>query len=151
MATIKTLPATNGKSNEVKDPKNTTTAVATVNPQPAKPEDKPHSQQHPQPPAPQIPKIEAAERPQVLTIDDRFYRLDVLTSLREKYEKVKDCLEKLNKFKISAEGRGDNITLKDAAGLTFTTFNATAVKQFIEFLTADLTTQLKDLDAQISL
>lgn len=144
MATVKELAPTNGKH---------TPAADKITQQAAKPEVKPQAQT-----GDDLPKITPEERKDTTTpqqktavsIDDRFYLLDTLQAKREKYEKTKDCLEKLNKWKHSADGRGDNITLKDASGLTFTTFNAQVVKEFVELLKGNLTAQLLDLDAQIT-
>lgn len=144
MATVKTLPPTNGAHNPKAETKTQETAKQEVKPQAQTGDD--------------LPKIIPEQRQDTTTpqhktavsIDDRFYLLDTLQAKREKYEKTKDCLEKLNKWKHSADGRGDNITLKDASGLTFTTYNAQVVKEFVELLKGNLTAQLLDLDAQIT-
>src|SRR5438046_2235505 len=79
-----------------------------------------------QPPKPEIPKIVPLPKPELKTpsLEDRFFKMDILISKREKWEKIKDSLDKLNKFKLSTDGRSDNITLKDGSGNTFSTYNA---------------------------
>lgn len=152
MATVKSMPATNGKHNNTGKSDFLSTAVAEVTKQGATP---PPAQEQPAANPPKLPDITPEERqlPPTTTaipIGDRFYQLDRLLSMRDKYEKIKDCLDKLNKWKLAADGRGDNVTLKDAAGLTFTTYNASAVKMFVDLLKKDLTDQLQELDAKIT-
>lgn len=86
-----------------------------------------------------------------MTIEDKFFKLDQLLSHRIKYEKLSDCLTKLNKFNLTSIGAGDNITLKDPAGLTFSTHNPKVLRQVIELLKTDLTGQLAELNELITL
>ena len=87
----------------------------------------------------------------VPSIEDKFLKMDVLFSHREKYEKLKESLDKLNKFKLSTDGRNDNIILKDANNVTFSTYNPVVIAKVTDWLKEDLTKQIADVAALIIL
>jgi hypothetical protein len=93
-----------------------------------------------------IPKTEL--RP---SIEDRFLKMDVLFSKREKWEKIKDSLDKLNKFKLSTDGRTDNIIFKDAVGTTFSTYNPDVITKVVDMLKEDLSKKLSEVEQEINL
>ena len=133
-----TKPSQNGTSakpvenpNNGKDQKPVATTVK-VEPLPLKPEQ---------------PK----EEKKGISLEDRFYKLDQLQSLREKWEEHKDCMDKLNKFKLTYTGRTDNVTFKDANGVTFTTHNPEVVARMIEWLKDDTAKRLQEIEKQIEL
>jgi hypothetical protein len=84
-------------------------------------------------------------------LDERFERMDMLFSLRDKYDKLKESLDKLNKFRLAADGRSEQITLKDSDGNTFATHNPEVLAKVIEWLKEDLTKKIKDVDNRICL
>ena len=84
-----------------------------------------------------------------LSIDDIFYKMDMLYSLRDKREKLKDSLDKLTKFKLSSDSRTDNIILSDKNGSTFSTFNPEVIAKTIDWLKEDLTKKIEEVENQI--
>ena len=94
------------------------------------------------------PVIQEPEKP-TLSIDDIFYKMDMLYSLRDKREKLKDSLDKLTKFKLSSDSRTDNIILSDKNGSTFSTFNPEVIGKTIDWLKEDLTKKIEEVEAQI--
>ena len=98
-------------------------------------------------------KKEEVKTPDVKTasIEDRFYKMDMLISYREKWEKIKDSLEKVNKFKLTTDGRSDSITFKDGAGNSFTTFSPEVLGKVINWLKEDLSSKLQAVENEIKL
>ncbi len=96
-------------------------------------------------------KETAPEKPALTSLEDRFYKLDTLFALRDKHEKLKDSLDKLNKFKLSSDGRSDNIVLLDDKGNKFTTSNPDVLAKVVAWLKDDLTQKIKEVDTQITL
>ena len=141
MSTVKTTTPTNGATNG--KPK-VETNVSVLNTKPNN-EGKPETKILSLPPS-TTKQEEVNELP---PLEDRFYKLDELFSLRDRHEKLKDSFDKLNKFKLSAEGRSDSITLKDDKGNLFTTHNLDVVKKMVDMLKEDLTTKIKEVDSQI--
>lgn len=85
------------------------------------------------------------------SIEDRFYRMDILFSHREKWEKIKESLDKVNKFKLTTDGRSDSITFKDSSGNSFTTFSPDVLSKVIAMLKEDLSVKLHEVESQITL
>lgn len=85
------------------------------------------------------------------SIEDKFYKMDILFSHREKWEKLKESLDKVNKFKLTTDGRSDSITFKDSAGSQFTTFSPDVLSKVITWLKEDLTAKLQEVETQINL
>jgi hypothetical protein len=102
-------------------------------------------------PKQELPSIVPLPKQDFSPIEDRFLKLDVLFSKREKWERIKDSLDKLNKFKLSTDGRSDNITLKDGAGNSFSTYNAEVLSTVVDLLKVDLTKKLADVEQEINL
>ena len=84
-----------------------------------------------------------------LSIDDIFFKMDKMYSLRDRREKLKDSLDKLMKFKLSSDSRTDNIILSDKNGSTFTTFNPEVITKTIDWLKEDLTKKIEEVENQI--
>lgn len=136
MSTQKTTTPTNGTSK----PKVETTVSATNSTQ-ANNEGKPETK------VLQLTPPEKTEK--APSLEDRFYKMDTLFALRERYEKLKETLDKLNKFKLSTEGRSDSIAIRDDKGNTFSTSNPDVVTKMVEWLKEDLTKKIKEVDSQI--
>ena len=133
--TAKQLPTTNGKQ---------VSTVSELKPQP-KEETKPNLKA-------ELPAIIPSKKEeQKASIEDRFLKMDVLFSKREKWEKIKDSLDKLNKFKLSTDGRTDNIIFKDSAGVTFSTYNPDVITKVVDMLKEDLTKKLAEVEGEINL
>lgn len=141
MGTVKQLPATNGKAAD--------TVIATENKsQPQKPEtQKPETQT----PKPEIKPEPRTNTLQLAPLEDRFLKMDELYAHRTKWERLKDTQEKLSKFKLSTDGRADNITLSDGKGCTFSTYNAEVFNKVVEMLKEDVAAKLKATEALIIL
>lgn len=84
-----------------------------------------------------------------ISVEDAFLKLDQLQAKREKWEELKECENKLNKFDLSYTGRTDNITFKDSKGTTFSTCNPAVIAMTIAWLQKDTAARLKELEAQI--
>lgn len=94
------------------------------------------------------PDNKEPEKP-TLSIDDIFYKMDMLYSLRDKREKLKDSLDKLTKFKLSSDSRTDNVILSDKNGSTFSTFNPEVIAKTIDWLKEDLTKKIEEVEKEI--
>ncbi len=140
MSTQKTTP-TNGSANK---PKVETTVSAINNTKPNNND----SQEAKVLALPAPKKVETTEE-NLPSLEDRFYKMDTLFSLRERYEKLKDTLDKLNKFKLSTDERSDNIILRDDKGNTFSTSNPAVIAKAVDWLKEDLTAKIKNVDSQI--
>lgn len=97
------------------------------------------------------PKTEDVSKPSTSTLEEKFYKMDVLFSHREKWEKLKESADKLNKFKLATDGRTDHIVLKDAAGVTFSTYSPDVFSKVLNWLKEDLSEKLKEVESQIIL
>ena len=84
-----------------------------------------------------------------LPIADRFLKLDELHAIRLRWDKLKDTLDKLNKFKLSTDSKADNIILSDGRGNQFSTYNPEVVAKVIELLKEDVTKRLSETEASI--
>jgi hypothetical protein len=104
-----------------------------------------------QPKADVIPITLAKSEPAKNSIEDRFYRMDILFSHREKWEKIKESLDKVNKFKLTTDGRSDSISFKDSSGNSFTTYSPDVLSKVIAMLKEDLSAKLQEVENQINL
>ena len=104
-------------------------------------------------PKAEIPAIIPLPRKEPVTssIEDRFFKMDLLFSHREKWEIIKESLDKVNKFKLTTDGRSDSITFKDGASNSFTTFSPEVLSKVITWLKDDLSKKLSDVEAEINL
>ncbi len=93
--------------------------------------------------------IEKTEsKPDVKPIEDRIYKVQVLTDLVDRREKLKESLKKLTSFKLSTDGRSDKLTITDSKNEFFTS-NTVAIKDVIETLKTSLQKKLDEVEAQI--
>ena len=145
MSTQKTTP-TNGSA---KPNLKVETTVSAVNNTKANNEGKPETKLLPVTAVIPIKKEQETESEKFPSLEDRFYKMDTLFSLRERYDKLKETLDKLNKFKLSTDGRNDNIILRDDKSNTFSTSNPEVIAKLVEWLKEDLTKKIKDVDSQI--
>ena len=100
--------------------------------------------------APLPVKPEQKQDEKITSLEDKFYKLDQLQAHREKWEELKECLNKLNKFNCTYTGRTDNVIFKDANGLTFSTHNPEVVAKTIELLKQDTAQRLAEVEKLIS-
>ena len=99
-----------------------------------------------------LPLITPERQPKKpLPLEDVFYRLDLLFSLRDKHDKLRETQQKLEKFVISSDGRGNSIKLTDAAGETFHTSNEDVFKKITDWLKEDIAKKLETVGSQITL
>lgn len=86
----------------------------------------------------------------IASLEDKFYKLDVLQAHREKWQELKECQDKLNKFNLTYTGRTDNVTFKDANGISFSTHNPEVVAKTIAWLKEDTAKRLAEVETLIS-
>lgn len=84
------------------------------------------------------------------SLEDKFYKLDVLQAHREKWQELKECQDKLNKFNLTYTGRTDNVTFKDSNGISFSTHNPEVVAKTIAWLKEDTAKRLAEVENLIS-
>jgi hypothetical protein len=100
--------------------------------------------------APLPVKQEPAKEEKIPSLEDKFYKLDVLQAHREKWQELKECQDKLNKFNLTYTGRTDNVTFKDSNGISFSTHNPEVVAKTIAWLKEDTAKRLAEVETLIS-
>lgn len=112
----------------------------------------PQKQETSNPPKAEPPSITPLPKPDLKapSIEDKFYKMDTLFSLRDKHEKITESLDKLNRFNLSSDGRSDNITFTDSAKNSFTTHSPEVLKKTIEALKVDCKEKLAAIEKEIA-
>jgi hypothetical protein len=102
----------------------------------------------------EAPKTEAKKSPdkkedEQMPLEDRIYRVQQLSDLIERHEKLQESLKKLQSFKLSSDGRGDEIVITDSKRNTWQTSNTAVIADVIEVMKATLQKKLSETEAQI--
>ncbi len=84
-------------------------------------------------------------------LEDRILKVQVLSDLVERREKLKDTFKKLQSFKISTDGSRDLLKITDSKGNDFSTSNTSAIKDVVESLKVSIQKQITETEAQIIL
>ena len=82
-------------------------------------------------------------------LEDRILKIQQLSDLIERREKIADALKKLSSFKFSSDGSRDSITIRDGKGNEFITSNSKAIALVYDTLKSSLQSQLSDTEAAI--
>jgi hypothetical protein len=98
---------------------------------------------------PTIPPAKRADGSEQKPLEDRIYRVQQLSDLIAKREKLQESLKKLKAFKLSTDSRLDSLTIEDGEGNEFVTSNTAAITDVIECLKATLQKKLHEVEAQI--
>lgn len=89
-------------------------------------------------------------KPELPPLEDRIYKVQQLTDLVYRREKLQEGLKKLKPFKISTDGRADSIRIQDGQGHEWNTSNSNAIKDVIAALKASLQKQLDEVENLIT-
>lgn len=84
-------------------------------------------------------------------LEDRIFRVQQLSDLVSRREKLQDSLKKLNSFKLSSDSRLDSLTIEDGEGHEFSTSNTAAIADVIQCLKASIQKKLQEVEALIIL
>lgn len=89
---------------------------------------------------------EPADQP---PLEDRIFKVQQLTHLIDKRDKLQESLRKLNAFKLSTDGRNDELRIEDGEGNEFFTTNSAAIGDVVSTLKASIQSKLLETEALI--
>lgn len=85
-----------------------------------------------------------------LTINQKIEKINNLYNLMEKREKLTETKENLNRFRVSADGNSQRMTIKDGFGAEFNTSNASVIIDVVALIKKVVDTQIKEVEDQIN-
>ena len=97
--------------------------------------------------APEKPKEQKEEQP---NLEDRILRIQILSDLIAKREKLQDSLKKISSYKFSSESRFDKLTIEDGEGNEFTTTNTDVLKEVVATIKATILRKIGEVDSSIT-
>ncbi len=93
-------------------------------------------------PAKNAPKV----KPELRPLEERIYKVQQLTDLVYRREKLQESLAKLKSYKLSSDGRADSIRIQDGHGHEWNTSNSDAIKDVIATLKETLQKKLNEVE-----
>lgn len=106
-------------------------------------------------PTPQnLPKIEAAKRPEMKIptlppIAERLKKLERIQQLVDRREVVLEALENLNGFYVAPDGNGCNLRFQDSKGKTFGIAHPSVIGEMVSLAKGKLSAEIEKLESQI--
>jgi hypothetical protein len=98
----------------------------------------------------QTPKPEeSTTKTKVLTVEDRKGRTEVFTKLLDKHENLKDVQKRLESFAVGSDEHSQALSLKDSKGNSFQTGNPLLLKEVIQLIRVQVTTQVGVIEDDI--
>lgn len=128
---------TNGKTvnlTAVKDNNKTNVVLSSPNPQGEKKSE--------------TPKKEVEEQK---PLEDRILKIQMLSDLIERRDKLQETIKKLASFKLSTDSSRDKLTITDGKGTEFLTTNSSCIAEVVSTLKTSLQNKLTETEAQILL
>lgn len=99
------------------------------------------------PMAAEKPKEQNPEQP---NLEDRILRIQILSDLIAKREKLQDSLKKISSYKFSSESRFDKLTIEDGEGNEFSTTNTDVLKEVVATIKATILRKIAEVDSSIT-
>jgi len=96
-------------------------------------------------------EVKAPEKPQAEhpPLEDRILKVQVLSDLINKREKLMDSLKKITAFRFSSENRNDKLTIEDADNNEFTTTNTEVLAEVVNVIKATINKKIAEVNALI--
>ena len=82
-------------------------------------------------------------------VEDRILKINQLFGLVEKHESLLELRKRLKSFKISTDGTGDSVQLRDSKGNSFNTSNSACIGDVLEVLKATIDKKIAEVESQI--
>lgn len=97
-----------------------------------------------------LPKKEPKAESEQLPLEDRILKIQMLSDLTAKREKLVDSLKKITSLKFSSDGREERLTIEDEKEEWITT-NSELLKEVVAVIKAHIQKKIEAVTAQIVL
>jgi hypothetical protein len=85
----------------------------------------------------------------VLSLDEKIAKVEILSVLIEKREKLQESRKKLTAFVLGNHSFDENIVLTDSQGNTFRTSNTEVVSSVVKVIRETLETKIREIETEI--
>jgi len=82
-------------------------------------------------------------------VEDRILKINQLFGLVEKHESLLELRKRLKSFKVSTDGTGDSLQLRDSKGNSFNTSNSACIADVLNVLKATIDKKIAEVESQI--